>query len=201
MSISNYTEAELIKQLHNGDGVAFAQLYKEYYDDLTFYTKKMVGDMEVATGIVSDAFGRLWKRRINFPSIANIRAFLYTTARNLAIDWLRRKDIRPDIPQSSILGELPESAVYPSIEAEMMKMEVYRLLNTALDQLEPEQRLILEKLFIQEKSIKEICIELGISQEVAYQRKSRALKKLKDQNRSWLNYFRRLNLSPIIFFL
>lgn len=203
MKFQEHTETEFIGRLHNGDSVAFTELYDEFSTDILFYIKKMVGgDTDVADGIVSETFTKLWTRINNFPSISNIRSFLYVTSRWMALDWLHRQKIRPDISESSLPVGMPEAIESSPIdENASIKIEAYKRLYKALDSLKPAQQEILKRLFLEEKSIKEICKELNISPEAARQNKSKGLKNLRNNLGDLSAYLRHLNWYPILLLL
>jgi len=49
----------------------------------------------------------------------------------------------------------------------------------ALDQLSPKQRLVIEQIFYQGKSLEETACSMGVSKHAAFERKNKALAKLK----------------------
>ena len=53
-----------------------------------------VHDTDIAEDIVQDSFSALWEKlSISGAKIENVRAYLYTTARNRSLDYLKKEEI------------------------------------------------------------------------------------------------------------
>lgn len=69
----------------------FETLYRESRDDLFAYLTYLVGDPSLAEEITAAAFERAFRRRSLFrPERGDLRGWLFSIARNAAIDELRR---------------------------------------------------------------------------------------------------------------
>lgn len=69
----------------------FLDIYKQNTDAIFRYCLLRVSDRELAKDIAQDTFMKVWQYAAKGEKIANLRAFLFTTARNLIIDYYRRK--------------------------------------------------------------------------------------------------------------
>ncbi len=69
----------------------FLAAYDRYADDIFRFCTMKVSGREVAQDITQDAFMRFWQQLRLGTDIGNERALLYTIARNLIIDWYRKK--------------------------------------------------------------------------------------------------------------
>lgn len=69
----------------------FLQAYEAYANAIFRYCFYRVHSRETAEELMQEAFTRTWEQIVNGKNIENVRAFLYTTARNLIIDFSRRK--------------------------------------------------------------------------------------------------------------
>lgn len=70
----------------------FMSVYTAESDALFRYCFLRTSEREVTLDLVQEAFMRLWNTLSRDPAvIKNQRAFLYTVARNLIIDWYRKK--------------------------------------------------------------------------------------------------------------
>jgi RNA polymerase sigma-70 factor (ECF subfamily) len=84
------SERGLLDALRRGDVEAAAQLYDRHHRGLYAYARSLLKDAALAEDVVHDAFVRLLSADPERP-IHSFQAFLYTVARNLALDILRRK--------------------------------------------------------------------------------------------------------------
>src|SRR4051812_29307947 len=69
----------------------FTQLYTTEADAIFRYCFIRTSQREVARDLTQDTFMRLWNTLSGDKEIRNCRAFLFTVARNLIIDWYRKK--------------------------------------------------------------------------------------------------------------
>ena len=72
----------------------FARLYRATLAPLRRYLTRFLGDANEAQDIAHDAYLRVYPKDGKAPP-ENPQAFLYTTARNLAINRLKRRKIAP----------------------------------------------------------------------------------------------------------
>ncbi len=69
----------------------FKKTYEEESDAIFRFCLTRVSDRDQALDITQETFLRLWKNLLEQKDISNHRAFLFTIARNLIIDWYRKK--------------------------------------------------------------------------------------------------------------
>src|ERR1700729_2104857 len=82
----------------------FTKLFAESRDALLHYIRRFVGSNETAKEIVQEAFLRTYRER---ESVTTLRAFLFSTARNLAAnDYRHRRTV-----ERSAVGDLSDLRV------------------------------------------------------------------------------------------
>jgi RNA polymerase sigma-70 factor (ECF subfamily) len=64
-----------------------------YYVELCEYVLRLVGSAEVAEDVVQDLFLRLWNTRGPRDAVRLTRPYLYTSARNAALKYLRHRRV------------------------------------------------------------------------------------------------------------
>ena len=69
----------------------FTRCYKANADAIFHYCLIRVSDKEQAIDITEETFARLWKTLEEGTEVKNDRAFLFTVAHRLIIDWYRKK--------------------------------------------------------------------------------------------------------------
>ncbi len=69
----------------------FLSVYDQYGDDIFRFCVLKVSPREVAQDITQDVFMRYWQQLRQGTAVGNDRALLYTIARNLVIDWYRKR--------------------------------------------------------------------------------------------------------------
>lgn len=66
----------------------FERIYTENYVRLYYYALHIVNEEETAKDILNDVFTMLWKN-ISHVESSNVNAYLMTSVRNKAVDYLR----------------------------------------------------------------------------------------------------------------
>ncbi len=85
------TDDQLAERVRAGDTSAFAALYERYVDRVYDFVARLLGDRDAAADVTQETFLKalqgLRARRIQ----GSVRAWLFTIARNAAIDYVRRQ--------------------------------------------------------------------------------------------------------------
>ncbi|HEY3811924.1 MAG TPA: RNA polymerase sigma factor [Caulobacteraceae bacterium] len=115
----------------------------------------------------------------DWAQVSNGRAYLYTIGRNLAFDAARRRKVVAieSVPDPDVLHIADWQ---PSAESTVSAREELRLLQTALDQLPPRAREVFVLRRIEELSVKDIGVRLGLSVKTVEAHMTRALAALTD---------------------
>jgi RNA polymerase sigma-70 factor (family 1) len=162
-----------------GPAENFAKLFTESRQALHRYIQRFVGSSETAKEIVQEAFLRTYRQR---DSVTTLRAFLFSTARNLAANEYRHQRI----VQRSTLGDLGHSRFnteHDSLETEVLREERNRLIQEAIDRLPPQCRAAFALRVFHECSYKEVADRLGISAKTVEKHIARGLR----ETHSYLN--------------
>jgi RNA polymerase sigma factor (sigma-70 family) len=69
----------------------FGEIYSGESDAIFRFCLLRTSDREVALDFTQDTFMRFWNSLVSGKDIKNHRTFLFTIARNLVIDWYRKK--------------------------------------------------------------------------------------------------------------
>lgn len=83
------SESELLERLRTGDGRAFEELFRAFAEPLCDFAYSYVRGREAAEEIVQELFCRLWEQRFTVEMAHGIRPYLWTAARNGALNVLR----------------------------------------------------------------------------------------------------------------
>ena len=73
----------------------FTEIYDKESDAIFRFCVTRVSSREQALDLTQDTFVRLWRSLIQGQEIRNPRAFLFTVAHRLIIDWYRKKKPMP----------------------------------------------------------------------------------------------------------
>jgi len=150
----------------------FTKLFAESRQALHRYIRRFVGSSETAKEIVQEAFLRTYRQR---ESVTTLRAFLFSTARNLAANEYRHRRTM----ERCALGDFGDSRVKlerESLEAELLRDERNQLIQEAIDRLPPQCRAAFALRVFHECSYKEVADRLGISAKTVEKHIARGLR-------------------------
>lgn len=155
----------------------FLACYDAQADALFRHILLRVRDRDVAKDLTQEAFCRVWKYLAEGNEIANLRAFLYQTARNCIIDGARK---RTTDSLDAILDAGAEFATEGSEGVADRRAEVREAL-AALAALDEPYRETLTLRFVDDFAPKEIAGMLGVSENVVSVRINRGLEKIRER--------------------
>jgi RNA polymerase sigma-70 factor (ECF subfamily) len=150
-------------------------LHQEHGDALFAHALRLThGDRQRAEDLVQETLVRAWQQsHLMDPKYGPVRAWLFTVARNLAIDAWRRRTARVG---EVITDDLPEP---PSEVDEAERAVESWTIAEALAKLSPAHREVLVECFYQGRSVAEAAARLGIPAGTVKSRTHYALQSLR----------------------
>jgi RNA polymerase sigma-70 factor (ECF subfamily) len=151
-----------------GDRQAFAVLFKHFAPRIKAYLMRSGTAAEVAEELAQEAMVALWRKAASFdPARAQLSTWVFTIARNLRVDALRRghdlcarEGVDAYGPDDDPLADAVHDAPPPDEQLAGARREV--AVRTALRQLSPEQLQVLWLSFYDEQSHARIAGELKL---------------------------------------
>jgi RNA polymerase sigma factor (sigma-70 family) len=98
------TDEELAARALQGDRGAFAAIYERYFDQVFDLASRLLQDRDAAADVAQDTFMKLLGGSGVRPPQASARAWLFTIARNAAIDELRKRKRLTPLPSTETEG-------------------------------------------------------------------------------------------------
>jgi RNA polymerase sigma-70 factor (ECF subfamily) len=158
----------------------FQKIYSENADSVFRYCFFRVSDRILATDLTQDIFMRYWDNLAKGTHIGNDRAFLFTVARNIIIDWYRKKksvsleglqEENEDTEEFTIIEDNAKGALDMQNES--------RFLLDKIKALPATSQQILYLRYIEDLKPKEIAQALDIKENTVSVRIHRALDELR----------------------
>jgi RNA polymerase sigma-70 factor (ECF subfamily) len=150
-------DALLIRVAAERDRSAFAALFTHFAPRVKAYLIRLGAPPGVAEELAQEALLSVWRKAHLFdPAKASAATWLFTIARNLRIDAIRREK-RPELDPEDFMPE-PEA----DADAGLMLAENEGRLRLALRELPADQIQVVELSFFADKPHSQIADELGI---------------------------------------
>lgn len=168
-------DAELGRKLAAGDPAALTAIARRYWEPLAAYAYRLVEDRDGAMDIAQEACIRLWDRR-GHDSPRCLRAYLFRTTRNLALDHLktkrtRRRLLRRHAPERTNGPARPDEV----LDQDRTAAEVHR----AIRDLPERRREVFTLAYLGGLTYAEIGEVMGISPKTVQNQMTAALAQLR----------------------
>ncbi|WP_407316152.1 RNA polymerase sigma factor [Pseudomonas sp. nanlin1] len=152
-------------------------LYLAHRGEIQDYLDRRLRCKETAADLTQDTFIRLSEHMSRTP-IANFRAYLYSSARNLFIDHTRRQAHRKGEPLDQQTSSSFEQST-PTLEQAAIANQQLKALNDVIENMPATCREVFLMVRVEGLTYVEIGQRLGIPAKTAYSRMVRALDLLK----------------------
>lgn len=175
--LANLNQERRLIEAAQSDPSRFAELYENNFHRVYAFVARRVGSRDEAQDVTAEVFhqalrniGRFQWRGVPFA------AWLLRIAANALADKWQRAGRGIEVPAEE--GQIENEAGTEAAEVERRAM-LFQL----VDRLPADQRLVILRRFVEQKSVREIAHELGRSEGAVKQLQFRALETLRGQVR------------------
>ena len=168
------TDERLLIEAAQRDPLQFAELYENNFDRVYAFMSYRVRDRDQAQDLTAEVFHRALAgiHRFEWRGVPFVSWLLGIAAKVLADHWERLRK-----GQEVAVDELEQAGIDAAIEQRAM---LFQLVNA----LPEDQRMVITRRFVDQRSIREIAQELGRSEGAVKQLQFRAVQTLRDRMRS-----------------
>lgn len=160
-----------------GNAAKVTEIYHELSDGVHKYIYYMVKDPWIAEDLTQETFIRVLHHLDGFSAEASMKTWIFKIARNIALDYLRRKKLLQFLHIESLFKSLKTDDA-PLVDGLVMSEEVAALYE-GLDKLKREYREVIILRKINELSTRESAAILNWSDDKVKSMLSRGLSKLR----------------------
>ena len=150
---------ELYHRFLSGDRDALAEIILMYRDGVTLYINSIVNNITTAEDLMEETFVRLCVKKPKFNGKSSFQTWLFSIARHIAIDHLRRQRFRKIPPE-----DIPDLASEENIERSYVRKEEAFHLHAAMNELKPEYRQALYLMYFENMSGDDIALVMSLNQ-------------------------------------
>ena len=164
------SDASLMLKVREGDLRAFEELVEKYKQPIVHFIYRTLGDATEAEDLAQNVFIQAYKSAHRYKVSAKFSTWLYTIARNLALNELRRRSRHPAQSLEAISAEhedacprqFPDARAQPA-STDLLEGELIDKVEEAIAQLPESQRTAILLCREEELSYEEIAQVLGTS--------------------------------------
>lgn len=163
LEVDAHSDAALLQLWKNGDIRGYNSLVKRFERPLIIFIYRMIRDQDDARDILQETFVRLHRSLDKLREDKSLKSWLYMTANNLSIDWLRKRK-----PGRVAVMDHQDTAFHALADAsdmdrpkrpddQMRDTWVQEKILEAIDQLPSQQRMAMTLRSVKGLSLKEIA--------------------------------------------
>lgn len=159
------TDQELVEQTLAGNTICYETLFDRYRHPLYAAIVSRCGDEQDAGDIIQETYVKAYFNLPRYNANYTFGQWVYTIARNLFIDYARRKRSAGSTVSidSNTTGEMINPACdMPNPEERIISRQRSSLLDNLLEELPAHYRTMIQLRFIKEYSYEEIAEQLGM---------------------------------------
>lgn len=179
-----YHERFLLSKLGKGDEDAFNCIFYTYYKGLVLYANKFLIDRDKAEETVQGVFVKLWSDREQIKIITSLRMYLQKSVQNKCLDILKHKKIVQDYVDKT---ERQPNDQTGNGEDLILFAELKEKIEHSVNNLPENCREIFKLSRYKGLKYTEIAQEKNISIKTVEVQIGKALKKLRDDLKEFLN--------------
>lgn len=157
-----------------GNEQAFQAVFRQHYQALCYFASSMVLDRQEAEDLVQETFSRLWHKRSDFQTAANVKAFLYISVKNACLNFIKHKQRQHS--REEAFSYLHETHADNAFDPVLVETEIIQALYEEIEQLPTKCRRVFKMSYLEGKKNEEIAEALHISYNTVRTQKLRAIK-------------------------
>ena len=170
--MADLDEAELVRRVAGGDRAAFDELYRRTSPWLAVRLRRRCADDDVVADVLQETYLAVWRAAGSYAgSVTEGSAvgWLWTIAANRLVDAFRRRARQERVPTVALLD-----TTAPAAEDEVMANRVDQNFEQALLRLPPELRQVLQAMVLDDLSVRQTAVLLGMPEGTVKTRARRA---------------------------
>lgn len=172
---SNITK-DTILGLKNGDHDSFERVFLFYFNKVKYFINGFIKSESDAEELAQEVFVRVWVNRESIDPARNFNTYIYVSARNATMNFLRHKYVR----DSFAADQMKSQEEYASGEDMVVAKEIDLLVDMALMKMPAQRKAVYELNRREGFSNEEIAVKLGISKKTVENHMSLALKEIRN---------------------
>jgi RNA polymerase sigma-70 factor (family 1) len=169
--------SDLVTELRAGSEPAFRELFNRYADKVFRYVMRFVPGEPVAEELMQDVFMKVWNYRDNLDASQSFNNFLFRTAKNHILNYLR--DLQRDVALNKEY-RLSLSSFHNAVEDTLIHEEYIELANKAIALLPDKRRSIFIMSRLEGMSYEQIAQALDISKDTVRLQMIKSIKSIRE---------------------
>lgn len=169
---------EILIEFSQGKPHAFQAVFDSFRMRIFYFVKNLIDDSLSAEEITSDTFIKLHRIHDRFNTYNNIQAFLFITARNASLDYLRRRE-RERQNLAALRSHEDQEGALPLYAETDIQTEVLQFIYSEIEKLPAKTKRVFKLFYLEGRSVGDIANMMKVSVQTVANQKTTALKLLR----------------------
>lgn len=163
--MKHLTDHQLIERYLKGDQASLEFLIARYMGPLYGFLQKYLQDPQTTEDVLQEVFLKLWRNIKKIDNQKNFKSWLYTVAKNTALDYLKKKKAIPfsrfetDEGKNVLVDVLADAGASPHKASEARELST--TFAGAIKKLSGKYATVLKLYYYQYLNFREIAQQLG----------------------------------------
>lgn len=169
----------LWKKFLSGDDKSFDLLYERYVQHLFVYGLQFSTDRELLKDCIQDVFVKFFEAREQLHHVVNINVYLRIALKNQLINALNREKLYVKAMDVSDFSIADEDVVEQRLVFDDEQLQNQNRIHAIMQHLTPQQQKVVHYRYIEDWSLEEISLYMGVKYQSTQNTLQRAIKKIK----------------------
>ncbi len=156
-------DVRLTRRVKRGDRESFAALVEKYQRPIFTFIYHFFNDYALTEDLTQEVFLRAFKFMRTYDTKQKFSTWLFTIAKNLCIDELRRRDKERSVPIEEVRGGSLPGSTANNPEEIVSSLSDVAYLKSLIEKLPEKYRTAIVLFYFNELSYEEISSIMGIS--------------------------------------
>lgn len=175
-AVPDLGDRQWVDRIRDGDVQAFETVFRTLAPALCVFVRRLVYSPDVAEDLVQDLFLTLWRQRRTLTVHASLTTYLYTAARNRALNHIKHERV---VARWRNAPRPPAEHEQPTLEDALHEAELTLLVQAAIARLPERTRLVFTMSRQQGMTYGQIAKALGVSVKTVETQMGRALRSMR----------------------
>lgn len=156
-------EKQSIRKVLKGDTSAFAYFVDTYQDMAVTIAYRVCGNRQDAEDIVQNAFVKAFHNLHTFRSDSKFSTWFYRIVYNTALTHINNRNFNTEFVDYKVVDSDDSYSEWDTLE-KIHEDERKEMINRAMDKMPKDESVLLTLFYLEENSIKDICIITGLTE-------------------------------------
>lgn len=174
--MNKFVTEDTIRSLRAGDHQAFETVFFAYFNKVKYFIYGLIKSESDAEELAQDIFVRIWTNRDAIDPKKNFTTYIYVSARNAALNFLKKRLVRSSYTQEQLhIGNETDNP-----EEGFFAREIDLLIQMSVSKMPDRRKRIYEMSRNEGLTNDEIALRMNISKKTVENQLSLALKELRE---------------------